>query len=76
MEEVSKLIRSLLNGKALGLDSILNEAFKAVVLIIIKNLAKVISYYFASKIILKRLKKSIIIVLHKEGKKTIFFKQL
>jgi len=40
-----------------------------VILIIIKDLTEVASYYFASKIILKRLKKSIIVVLYKEGKK-------
>jgi len=38
-----------------------------VVLIIVKDLVEVISHYFASGIILKYLKKSIIIVLCKEG---------
>ena len=69
MEEISKLIRSLLNRKALGLDSILNKGFKVVALVIIKDLAEVASRCFASGIILKRLKESIIIVLRKEGKK-------
>jgi len=67
--KINKLIRSLLNGKVLGLNSILNKVFKVVVLVIIKDLAKVISYYFASGIILKRLKEFIIMVLYKEGKK-------
>jgi len=41
MKEVSKLIRSLLNRKALGLDSILNKVFKVVTLIIIKDLVEI-----------------------------------
>jgi len=40
-----------------------------VILIIIKDLTEVISYYFASGIILKRFKKSITIVLRKKEKK-------
>jgi len=43
IKEVSKLIRSLLNGKVLGLNSILNKVFKVVALIIIKNLTEIIS---------------------------------
>jgi len=43
IEEVNKLIRSLLNRKALGLDGILNKVFKVVALVIIKNLAEVAS---------------------------------
>jgi len=66
MEKVSKLIRSLLNRKALRLDGILNKGFKVVALIIIKDLVEIASHCFANKIILKRLKKSIIIVLRKE----------
>jgi len=69
IEEISKLIRSLLNGKALGLDSILNKVLKAVALVIIKDLAEVASYYFANGIIPKSLKESITIVLYKKGKK-------
>ena len=69
IKEISKLIRSLLNRKALGLDSIPNEVLKVVALIIIKDLAEVASYYFTSGIILKSLKESITIVLYKEGKK-------
>jgi len=40
-----------------------------VALIIIKDLAKIVSYYFVSGIILKSFKKFIIIVLYKKGKK-------
>jgi len=69
IEEISKLIRSLLNGKALGLDSILNKVLKAVALVIIKDLVEVASYYFTNGIILESLKESITIVLYKEGKK-------
>jgi len=69
IEEISKLIRSLLNGKALGLNGILNEVFKAVALVIVKDLVETASCYFTSGIILKRLKESIIVVLRKEGKK-------
>jgi len=68
-EEIGKLIRSLLNRKALGLDSILNEVLKVAALVIIKDLAEVASYYFTSRIILESLKESITIVLRKEGKK-------
>ena len=39
-EKISKLIKSLLNGKALGLNSILNKGFKVIILIIIKDLIK------------------------------------
>ena len=68
-EEISKLIRSLLNEKALGPDSILNKVLKVAALVIVKDLVKVASYYFASGIILKSLKEFITIVLHKEEKK-------
>jgi len=68
-EEIGKLIRSLLNRKALGLDGILNKVLKVVALVIIKDLAEVASYYFTSEIILESLKESITIVLRKEGKK-------
>jgi len=40
-----------------------------VALIIVKDLVKVISYYFTNRIILKSFKKFIIIILCKEGKK-------
>ena len=43
-----------------------------VILIIVKDLAKVASHYFANGIILKSLKKSIIIALYKEKKKNYF----
>jgi len=43
MKKGSKLIKSLLNRKALKPDSILNEVFKVVVLVIIKDLAEVTS---------------------------------
>jgi len=69
IEEIGKLIISLLNKKALGLDGILNKILKVVALVIIKDLTKVASYYFTSGIILKSLKESITVVLYKEGKK-------
>jgi len=72
-KEISKLIRSLLNRKALGLNSILNKVLKVVALVIIKDLAEAASYYFASGIILKSLKESITVVLRKEGKKDYSF---
>jgi len=71
-EEINKLIRSLLNNKALGLDSILNKVFKIATLVIAKDLAKIASYYFTNGIIPESLKESIIIVLYKEGKKDYF----
>jgi len=73
IEEISKLIRSLLNRKALKLNSILNKVLKVVALVIIKDLAKAASYYFASGIILKSLKESITIILRKKGKKNYSF---
>jgi len=69
IEEINKLIRSFLNNKVLRLDSILNKIFKIAVLVIIKDLVKVTSCYFTNGIILKSLKKFIIAVLYKEGKK-------
>jgi len=68
-EEISKFIRSLLNGKILGPDSIPNEVLKVVALVIVKDLVEIASYCFASKIILESLKEFITVVLHKEGKK-------
>ena len=55
------------------LDSILNKVFKAVTLVIIKDLAKATSRCFVSGIILKRLKEFTTIVLRKEGKKDYSF---
>jgi len=69
IEEIGKLIISLLNGKALGLDSILNKVLKVVALVIIKDLVKVASYCFTSGIIPESLKEFITIVLRKKGKK-------
>jgi len=69
IEEISKFIRSLLNKKALGLDSIPNKVLKVAALVIIKDLAEAASHYFASGIILESLKESITVVLYKEGKK-------
>jgi len=66
---MSKLIKSFLNSKALKLNNILNKGFKVVILIIIKNLVKVASYYFVNRIILKSFKEFIIVVLRKKGKK-------
>jgi len=68
-EEISKLIRSLLNKKVLGLNSIPNKILKVAVLVIAKDLTEVTSYCFTSRIILKSLKEFITIVLYKEGKK-------
>jgi len=69
IKKISKLIRSLLNRKALGLNGILNKVLKAVTLVIIKDLAEVASYYFTNGIILKSLKESITVVLCKKEKK-------
>jgi len=71
-KKINKLIKSLLNKKALGLDSIPNKILKVVILIIVlvKDLAKIVNNYFTNKIIPKSLKKSIIIVLYKEKKIT------
>jgi len=68
IEEINKLIRSLLNGKILKLNSILNKGFKVVILVIAKDLVKVTSHYFVNKIIPKSLKELIIVVLYKEKK--------
>jgi len=72
-EEINKLIKSLLNSKVLKLDSILNKVFKVVILVIIKDLVEVTSYYFTNRIIPKSLKEFITIVLYKKGKKDYFF---
>jgi len=69
IEEISKLIRSLLNGKALGLDSIPNKVLKVAASVIIKDLVEAASHCFTSGIIPKSLKESITVVLRKEGKK-------
>ena len=68
-EEINKLIKSLLNGKALKPDNIPNKVFKVIAPVITKDLAKTASHCFTNGIILKGLKESIIVVLHKEGKK-------
>jgi len=68
-KEISKLIRSFLNSKALKLDGIPNKGFKVVTLVIAKDLVEIASYCFANGIIPKSLKEFIIIVLYKEGKK-------
>ena len=73
IEKISKLIRSLLNKKALKPNGIPNEVFKTVVLVIVKDLVKAASYCFVNKTIPKNFKKkSITVILHKE-KKTILF---
>jgi len=69
IEEISKLIRSLLNGKALGPDGIPNEVLKMVALVIVKDLAEAASHCFANGTIPESLKESITVVLRKEGKK-------
>jgi len=71
-EKINKLIRSLLNGKALGPDGILNKVFKIAALVIAKDLAKVTSCCFINGTILKSLKEFIMVVLRKEGKKDYF----
>jgi len=72
IKEINKLIKSLLNKKVLGLNNILNKVFKVIALSIVKTLIKAVSCCFTSKVILKHFKKSIIVVLCKEEKKTIF----
>ena len=66
---MSKLIKSLLNAKALGLDSIPNEVLKVVALVIKEDLAEVASYYLINGIVLESLKEFITIVLYKDKKK-------
>jgi len=73
IQKINKLIRSFLNGKVLKLNGILNKVFKVVVLVIVKDLVKVTSYYFASGIILKIFKIFITVVLCKKGRKKYFF---
>jgi len=70
-EEINKLIKSLLNRKVLKPNSIPNEVFIMVILVIVKDLAEIISNYFINGIIPKSLKEFIIIVLRK-GKKSLF----
>jgi len=72
IEKISKLIRSLLNKKALGLDSIPNKVFKVAALVIAKDLIKAASYCFTSGIIPKSLKEFITVVLYKKRKKDYF----
>jgi len=69
IEEINKLITSLLNRKAPGPDGIPNKVLKVVALVIAKDLAEAASYYFTNGIIPKSLKESITVVLRKEGKK-------
>ena len=73
VKKVNKLIKSLLNGKALGLNNIPNKVFKVVALIIKKDLIKITSYCFINKIALESLKEFIIIILCKEKKKDYSF---
>jgi len=72
IEEINKLIKSLLNSKVLKLNSILNKVFKIAALVIIKDLVEIASCCFANRIILKSLKEFIIVVLRKEEKKDYF----
>ncbi len=72
IKEINRLIKSLLNGKALRLNNILNKVFKVIVLVITKDLVKVASYCFINGIIPESLKESITVVLCKEGKKDYF----
>ena len=71
-EKINRLIKGLLNRKALGPDSILNKVFKVIALVIAKDLAKTVSYCFINGIIPESLKKSIMVILHKEGKRDYF----
>ena len=68
-EEICELVRKLPNNKAPGPDEIPNEILKIAAPLIAQGLAKVSSQCLASGIIPQQLKKSIMIVLHKEGKK-------
>jgi len=61
--------KGLLNGKALGPNSIPNEVFKVIALVMAKDLVKAASYCFTNGIILESLKESITVVLRKEGKR-------
>ena len=72
-KKLVSLLGVFLNRKALGLGGIPNKVLKVVALVIIKDLAKAASYYFASGIILKSLKESITIILRKKGKKNYSF---
>jgi len=55
-KEINKLIRRFLNNKVLKLNSILNKVFKVVILVIIKDLTKIVSDCFVNRIILKKFK--------------------
>ena len=68
-KEINKLIKGLPNGKALRPDNIPNEVFKVIALVIAKDLAKATSHYFTNGIIPESLKKSIMVILRKKGKK-------
>ena len=68
-EEINRLIKGLLNKKALRPNNILNKVLKIIALVIAKDLAKAASYYFTNKTIPESLKESIIVILHKDGKK-------
>jgi hypothetical protein len=73
MKKISKLITSLLNKKALGLNGILNKILKVITLVIKKDLIKIASYCFTNKIVLKSFKESITTVLYKEREKNYSF---
>ena len=66
-KEINRLIKSLLNGKALRPNNIPNKVFKVIALVITKDLIKAVSYCFINKIILKSLKEFIMVVLRKKG---------
>jgi len=68
-DEINRLIKSLLNRKALGPDNILNEVLKVITSVIAEDLAKAASYYFTNRTIPESLKESITAVLRKEKKK-------
>ena len=72
-KEINKLIKSLLNRKALRLNNIPNKVLKIIILIILKDLAKAASYYFINKIIPESFKEFITAVLQKKEKERLLF---
>ena len=69
VKEINKLIKSLLNGKALRPNNIPNKVFKMVALVIKKDFAEVASYCFINGIAPEYLKEFITVVLYKDRKK-------
>jgi hypothetical protein len=63
------ILRALLAGKALSLNSILNEVLKILALEISKGLAYTVNKLLVSDTILIRFQESTTLTLYKEGKK-------